>query len=339
MSEQIAIVSDSRRYPFGLRQVFYRLRPIIMKRLGENLDWGYFSQTLVPEYESHHGEEPNAYRDPRGTFYHPHTGDSFPLGTLQVEEYRRPEWRFNKVVFIEKEGFFEALKADGWPERHDCALMTSKGQPSRAARDLIDLIGDSDEPVQVFCLHDCDAAGTLILQSLQEETRARPRRNVEIIDLGLNPPEARELADQGFLEIEDISYQKTQGVAEYVEEDDCEWLQEHRVELNAFTTPDFIAWLDKKMGLHTGKLVPPPAVLATSLDKTVQNLLRQSITNRVLSEARVEDQVREAHAELSHRVEQLVVDLPDRVAVNLEVDPSRHWSAVVDEFAESVVRG
>ena len=106
------------------------MRPIIAKMLEKDLGWDYFSQTLTQEYEELYGDESQAYRDPRGTFYHPHSRDSFPLGTLQVEKYRRPEWRFNKVLFIEKEGFFEALKADGWPERHDCALMTSKGQPS-----------------------------------------------------------------------------------------------------------------------------------------------------------------------------------------------------------------
>ena len=106
LEEQIRIVSDNRRYRFGWRQVFYRLRPIVMNELGKDLNWNYFSQTLVTEYEEVHGEESNAYRDPRGTFYHPHTGESVPLGTLQVEEYSRPKRLFNKILFVEKEGFF-----------------------------------------------------------------------------------------------------------------------------------------------------------------------------------------------------------------------------------------
>jgi hypothetical protein len=100
MEAQISIVSDNRRYRFNWRQVFYRLRPIVKTQLGEDLGWNYFSQTLVTEYEAIHGEESNAYRDPRGTFYDPHTGESFPLGTLQVEKYRRPKWAFKKVMFI-----------------------------------------------------------------------------------------------------------------------------------------------------------------------------------------------------------------------------------------------
>ena len=46
-----------------------------------------------------------------------------------------------------------------------------------------------------------------------------------------------------------------------------EWLQTHRVELNAMTTPEFIAWLDGKMAEHgAGKLIPPDDVIAAELE-------------------------------------------------------------------------
>jgi hypothetical protein len=339
MEEQIRIVSDDRRYRFGWRQVFYRLRPIVEKAIGERLNWDYFSQTLVTAYEEQHGEERNAYRDPRGTFYSPHGGESFPLGTLQVEQFRRPAWRLNKVLFLEKEGFFEALKADGWPERHDCALMTSKGQPTRAARDIIDLIGESDEPVWVFCLHDSDAAGTMIFQSLQEETRARPRRNVEIVNLGLDPWEAVELAEQGLVEIEDVSYKTRQGVASYAEAEWGEWLQTHRVELNALTTPQFIEWLDRKMAEHPGKLIPPDSVLNGRLDEQVRQRLREAIVARVLAEAHIDDRVDEAVSGLSAELAGVVAELSGRVREELQDDPQMHWAHTVDDLAETLAEG
>jgi hypothetical protein len=337
LARQIAIVSDNRRYRFSWRQVFYRMRPIVKEQLGEDLDWRYFSQTLVTDYENEHGEEPLAYRDPRGTFYEPHAGEEFPLGTLHVEKYRRAAWRFNKALYLEKEGFFEALKSDGWPERHDCALMTSKGQPSRAARDLIDLIGETDEPVQVFCLHDADAAGTLIFQSLQEETRARPRRNVEIVNLGLDPWEALELAERGIVEVENVSYEKEQAAAIYIDERWRRWLQTHRVELNAFTTPQFIAWLDGKMAPYLGKVVPPTAVLAETLDGKVRARLRDAITHQVLAKARIDEQVSDAYSRLSARIDHLVTELTERVAGDLEDDPLRHWEEVVGGLVEGLV--
>ena len=97
------------------------------------------------------------YREPRGSITHPHRDETITLGTLMVEEYERPAWNFNKLLYIEKEGAQEALKQNRWLERHDCAVMSSKGFSTRAARDLIDKLVEHDEPVEVFCVHDADA--------------------------------------------------------------------------------------------------------------------------------------------------------------------------------------
>jgi hypothetical protein len=337
MEEQIKIVSDTRRYRFGWRQVFYRIRPIVWKAIGEQLHWDYFSQDLVTAYEEENGEEPKAYRDPRGTFYVPHGGRSFPLGTLQVEEFRRPEWRFNKVLFVEKEGFFEALKAEGWPERHDCALMTSKGQPTRAARDIIDLIGETDEPVWVGCLHDADAAGTMIFQSLQEETDARPRRNVEIANLGLEPWEAVALAERGLVEIEDVSYEKRQPTAAYVGDEWAEWLQAHRVELNAFTTAEFIEWLDGKMSEYEGKLIPPPEVLADQIEAIARSQIEGRITAEVLRAADIKGRVEREYAERADAIAAAKASAPARVRASLDRDDTQPWTAAVDRIARKAI--
>ena len=173
-----------------------------------------------------------------------------------VEDYERPVWTFNKLVYIEKEGVNEALKAVGWPERHDAAVMSSKGFSTRAARDLIDKLAEHDEPVEVFCVHDADAYGTMIYQTLQEATKARGARKIKIINLGLEPWEAIAMG----LEVEDVEEgERRKAVADYVRErEDArsrrqyweEWLQTHRVELNAMTTPQFIEWLDGKMAEH-----------------------------------------------------------------------------------------
>ena len=77
-----------------------------------------------------------------------------------------------------------------WAERHDCALMSSKGFSTRAARDLVDKLAEHDEPVDVFCVHDADAYGTMIYQTLQEATKARGARKIKIVNLGLEPWEA-----------------------------------------------------------------------------------------------------------------------------------------------------
>jgi hypothetical protein len=38
------------------------------------------------------------------------------------------------------------------------------------------------------------------------------------------------------------------------DEDWEEWLQTHRIELNAMTTPQLIEWLDEKLAPYEGKL-------------------------------------------------------------------------------------
>ena len=126
--------------------------------------------------------------------YHPHTGEqTYRWARDPSEAYQRPAWTFNKILYCEKEGFFPILIDAQWPERHDCALLTSKGYASRAARDVLDLLGDGDEPLTFYCIHDADGPGTMIYQTLQEATKARPGRRVEIVNLGLEPGEALDM--------------------------------------------------------------------------------------------------------------------------------------------------
>ena len=294
LDDAIDKASGDRKYRFNLRQVYYVLRPIVQEALSIELTYNNL-EGIITDYENEHGDIEGMYRDPRGTLYHPHTGKNIALGTLAVEQYSRPAWTFNKVLYIEKEGFFEALKAVGWPELNDCALLTSKGYSTRAVRDFVDLLGDDEEPVTVFCVHDADGPGTMIYQTLQEATQARPRRRVEIINLGLEPWEAIAAG----LQVETIEERKVP-VADYVtSRSDGDhwkgWLQSNRVELNEMSTPEFIEWLDAKMEVHRAdKIVPPATVIKDRMNAEIERRLRQQITDRILLDAKIDDQVRAA---------------------------------------------
>jgi hypothetical protein len=336
LDDAIAAASGAGAYRFNERQIFYQLRDPVREATGQELAIGNFKR-VITDYENEHGEIPGMYREPRGSLYHPHTGDDIALGTLTVEHYERPTWTFNKLLYVEKEGFSEALKADGWPERHDCALMSSKGFTTRAARDLVDKLAEHDEPVTIFCAHDADAFGTMIYQTFQEATKARGARKIEIVNLGLEPWEALDAS----LEVEQVPQgDQHKAVAQYVldrEDGDYweDWLQTHRVELNAMTTPEFIAWLDRKMAEHGGgKLIPPDTVITAELEGRLADKVRTSVRERVLREAGYEDQVAAA-LEAIKRAD--VADLKAGIERLFGDDPERQWrdhiEAAVDDLS------
>jgi hypothetical protein len=330
----IADVSGNGEFRFNERQLFYALRPIVMAEVERELKIGNF-KTILTDYENEQGEIVGMYREPRGSIYHPHRSETITLGTLMVEDYERPEWTFNKVVYIEKEGFSEALKEARWAERHDCMMMSSKGFSTRAARDLVDKLAEHDEPVTIFCVHDADAAGTMIYQTFQEATKAREARKVKIVNLGLEPWEALAMG----LDVEDVEENdRRKPVADYViEREDAapdgeaweEWLQKHRVELNAMTTPQFIGWLDGKLVDH-GKLVPSPDVLTVELNERIEEKLRASITERILREAGVEDQIAAGIA----AIEMPTADaLTEGIRQMFEREPDREWRDHIEAVA------
>ena len=104
LDDVIADVSGDGQYRFNERQVYYQLRKIVQEETGQELQVSNF-KNIITDYENEHGEIPGMYREPRGSIYHPHLKETISLGTLMVEEYERPIWTFNKLVYIEKEGF------------------------------------------------------------------------------------------------------------------------------------------------------------------------------------------------------------------------------------------
>ena len=283
-----------------------------------------------------------------------------------VEKFERPSWLFHKLAYIEKEGANEALKDDGWLERHDCSVMSSKGYGTRAAKDLIDKLAKHKEPITVYAVTDADAFGTMIQQTLQEATMARKARHIKIIHLGLHPWEAVEMG----LEIEtpksdDDDEDKRKPVADYVKAADAsgeyngepiapppdggtweEWLQTHRIELNAMTTPAFIEWLNRKMSEVTEdaegkpitpKLIPPEEVIEAELKAKLEAAVRTKVTERILREAGLDRQVEEAMEQIERPAGR---DLTQDIKDLFELDPTEQWRtqvvAVVDECLKKV---
>jgi hypothetical protein len=79
----IADVSGESAYRFNERQLFYALRPIVMDKTQGELKINNFKKILT-DYEAEFGEIEGMYREPRGSIYHPHRGETITLGTLMV---------------------------------------------------------------------------------------------------------------------------------------------------------------------------------------------------------------------------------------------------------------
>jgi ribosomal protein L7/L12 len=278
--------SGNGRFPASARQIYYQARPKIMQLTEDKeLAYGYFSQTLLPDYVEEHGVDWDVVFDARGSFEEPHTNRRVGCGTIEVANYLRamktpeinpaefsdanvdvigPDGGISGVLYCEKEGFRPLFKAANLANRHDLLIISNKGLSVTAARQLIDTIcGDHDLPL--FVLHDFDVAGFLILGTLQRDTRRYQFANmIKVIDLGLR------LTDITGLEREPAAATRTREdlLREQLEQngataDEIAILLTERVELNALTSDALIGMIEQKLkasGLK--KVLPNNSVLA-----------------------------------------------------------------------------
>ncbi|MGO9433147.1 MAG: hypothetical protein ACLP00_02505 [Terracidiphilus sp.] len=278
------------RYPANKRQIFYAARPAILSRTGESeLDSQYFTQTLLEDYMEKYNPpwKDNVVADARGHIAEPHTGTVVGLGGLEVRQHlarfthdkidETPDWdpprlietvgprfRYGAVLFIEKEGFGPLLDDAKIAERFDVAIASTKGMPVKAACELfMDL---KKQGIKTFVVHDFDQSGFGIVATLRTGTRGS-RGTGEIVDLGFR------LADIEDLEREDVSYRsdprynlRRNGASEA----EIAILASsrgsgQRIELNAMTSDQFVAWLERKLVEHgIKKLIPDNNALAAA---------------------------------------------------------------------------
>jgi hypothetical protein len=324
---------------FSLRQLFYYIRPFLIAVIGREPDYGNFSR-IIGKFEDEHEDIEGLYRDDRGTLYHPHTGDRIALGTRSVAKYERPKWLINKILYCEKEGFFPILLHALWPERHDCALLTSKGYATRAVREVLRLIAETKEPIVFYCLHDGDGPGTMIYQTLARELE---KHGITVVNLGLDPAEAREMG----LVHEPVSSGKKRKdgkaaripVADYIPDEDKEWLQRYRIELNAMTTPQFLAFLDRKLGDHIRKegiphkVIPPAKVVKSQLEQETRNELTRRLTEEAIQEAKIDSRVNAIMKTNKAKLTARATKLTPRLSKELVSQPTSHWTHVVNSEA------
>src|SRR5215213_383076 len=247
---------------FSARDLYYATRPLVYKHSdwddGKELQYSYFSQTILTEYQERHGLIPGLWRDPRGSLHEPHTGRSIGLGTIEVANYEFPEYTFDKILYVEKEGEWPKLQVARLAERYDMAIASAKGYPVEAVRELFARAEGGD--YQLFVFHDADIDGYNIAHVMREATRWMPHHNVDVVDIGLTVADAVDLGldSEPFNRKKDMPWRTRRRLTQLEREYFID-LQE-RFELNAIL-PDtrrieYIEEQLKKNGVR-GKVVPP----------------------------------------------------------------------------------
>lgn len=88
MEEAYMAASTNDTLPAQARQIYYQVRPKVMAMTDDKeLDFGYFSQTLLPDYIEEHGVDWDVVYDARGHFEEPHTNRRIGCGTIEVRNY------------------------------------------------------------------------------------------------------------------------------------------------------------------------------------------------------------------------------------------------------------
>jgi DNA topoisomerase VI subunit B len=285
LSKGWELASGNGEFPVNVRNVFYRVRDLIQAYTPKELDYTYFSQTLIVEYQRCHGPLPNLYADPRGVLYEPHTGHSIPLGTREVDDYAFPAHLYDKILYIEKKGLWPILERARLAERYDLAVVAAEGYATEAVRTLF-ARAERDRAYRLFVLHDADPHGYNIARTLREATARMPEHAVEVIDLGLSWDQAQALGLQpetftrrkalpSGLELNERERQAFTGRLTWTGAGRQAWIGE-RVELNALSAPQLVAHLEAGLSGAgaTAKVVPDQPTLRIQTEAVTRAALR-----------------------------------------------------------------
>lgn len=341
-------VSSNNTLPAHARQIMYDVRRRIQAKTDDPLEDSYFTQTLLPAYMRDHPAKTanwDVVFDARGHFLEPHTNVEVALGTLDVRRHLRgrsasdeaaynpsdlypthgPEHRYGAILFVEKEGFMPLFKAVKLAQRFDLAIMSTKGQSVIASRQLVDhLCGKYEIPLLV--LHDFDKSGFSICSTLSKSSdRYVFQHNIRAIDLGLR------LADVEEWELESEEFHtNTSGevmqanlLQNGATKEEAEFIANgERVELNAFTSADLVAFIEAKLTKCRVKKVVPDA-------ETQEAAYRRALKNLYIEDEfdTLKDQADE-YAESAK-----LPPLQKKVAKMLKADPTIPWDEAVRRIA------
>jgi hypothetical protein len=327
-----AHASGNGRYTVAKRQFYYAVREAFRKRTRREITAGYFSKTILVQYMNRHPEETAGWKitaEPRGNLVLPHVDLIVPCGTLAIDDHLRdvlnedPDpfrgmkkirikrgWpslaggqRYQAVLYIEKEGFAPQLEEAKIAEHFDIAIISCKGQSVVAARKFADYTCYVNGGVPLLVAHDMDKSGfeiSLRLTTVSDEmvekglVKYHFENEIERIDLALTLKDA----EKYHLQSERFNFSGHFDDDSLATPEEKAFLRSNkRIELNAFTAPDFIDWLEKKLTKTLGKkrFVPD------------DNEVLAGAYRRALAAARINSCIKKAREEAITKAKEAVV--------------------------------
>lgn len=207
--------------------------------------------------------------------------------------------------------------------------MSTKGQSVVAARRMVDELCNGDVPVLV--LHDFDKQGFEIAQTLTSISQAAIdgdrvrydfKHEINVIDLGLRLEDVKKWN----LKSEYVKFNGGFGEDSITTEEEREFLRgNRRVELNAFTSDDFIEWIESKLQEYgIKKVIPSERDLSHAYERAFQIAFINQKVGEMEGEAI--DAAREAG---------VPDDLLARIAERIESDQSLSWDKALAEIAKN----
>lgn len=323
-------------YPVSYRQLYYAAREEFRKATGREITYERF-KTVVVGFINTTPKLTDEWRltaDPRGTLLIPNTFKEtrVPCGTAEIDHHlddiqhdpdtgpqfvpeqwpsTAPGQRYRAVLYIEKEGFEPLMRQARIAERFEIAVLSCKGHSVVAARKFVDHVCRVNGGVPLFIVHDLDVFGfcigarlTSVSLEAEEQNRVAYRfaNDIDATDLGLRLVDAQRygLADEKCKR----PNKGLPGDLGCTDEEETFLLSGRRIELNAFTAPQFIEWLEGKLRDNgiTERMLPADAVLEQAYRRAIVTARTNAAVEAIHAEAVEEAEAAKLPPKLTQKV-------------------------------------
>jgi len=336
---------------FSARDLYYAARPLCYHHSewedGKELNYTYFSQQLLTEYQEERGPISGLWRDPRGHLHEPRSlpcpacgaeRPSTPLGTREVARYQFPEHAFDKILYVEKEGEWPKLQAARLAERYDMAVASAKGYPVEAVRELFSRAKRGGD-YQLFVFHDADIDGYNIARVMREATRRMPHHRVDVKDIGLTVEDALQMGldPEPFSRTKSLPWTLSRRLSDTAREYFVD--RGERFELNAIL-PDTsrIEYIERKLEENgvRGKVIPPDDKLGSLADEKYRDLSARWVAQAIGDLISGEEFEKEIADEFADKFD--LGEARRRIEERFEEDRSLSWREALEAELEATRR-